>query len=293
MRNKGFSLIEILMALGMLTIIMAAAYTAITQIIKMQLDQEAITSAQNKLRRSSEFIAQDLRSAVYGSISTQPYTSSQSAISVAILDNTAGFQVLPHDSGNNNSFKNAAEVKMLSLSANAADTGIAIGETVLMINGNGTGVFLPVTNFGQWGPGQSYWRITHAGCGNTIDYTPDTLIYAVRQVGYRYDSAQQIIYRRVGAAAEEPVAFNITRFGLNYIYRNSGGGDSSQPAGYAARGYPEVQFSSGGQNYTLQRIGLLMSADQQTLGRRIERTLTGQIELPSSNLRLKEIVPCL
>ena len=283
---------EILMALGILTTVMAVAYAAITQVVKMQIDQEAITTSQNKLRRTSEFVSQDLRSAVYGSVSSQPYLSSQSAIAMAILDSTAGFQVLPHDSGSNASFKAAAEVKMLSLSDTAEGTGLTVGGRVLMINANGVGVFLPISQFGQWGAGQRYWRITHAGCGNTIDYTDDTLIYAVRQVGYRYSSSDKILYRQVGAS-EEPVAFNITRFSLRYIYRNNSGSDVTEPTGYAARGYPAMQFSSGGQNYTLQRISLLMSTDQQTLGRRIERTLTSQIELPSSNnLRLKEIVPC-
>lgn len=296
MAKRGFSFIELLLALGILVIVMGLGYGAVIQIVRMQLDQEAATSAQTRMRRVVEILSQDLRSMLYGAVTNTPYTSGNAAISFVVLDGGAGYQVLPPSSGNLADFPSATALSVVSLVANAADTGLGAGNQVLMVNNGGQGVFLPVSDFSN--SGSNRWLLSHAGCTNTIAYTPNAnlsapLLYRVRAMGYQYDASRRTLYWKVNNGAAVPVALNITRFEIKYVYRNSGGSEVVNPAGYNDSGSPAQQFSSGGQSYTLRRIGLVLATTERTLGRFIERTYTSQIELPSSNsVPLREVLPC-
>ncbi|MCV5738384.1 prepilin-type N-terminal cleavage/methylation domain-containing protein, partial [Escherichia coli] len=65
-RARGFTLIEILVALAVLITVTAIAYNGMIQSLQTQSDQEAATNSQAKLRRVMEVITQDLRSAIFG-----------------------------------------------------------------------------------------------------------------------------------------------------------------------------------------------------------------------------------
>lgn len=290
MSRRGFSFIELLLALAILIAIMGLAYTAVVQIMRMQLDQEAVTSAQTRMRRVVEIMTQDLRSMLYGGLTNNPYTSGTSAISFAVLDGGAGYQVLP--SGSPSSFQSTSSLNVVSFAPDASQAGIEAGNRVLMINGAGRGVFLSVASFIN--TSGNLWLLTHSGCTNTITYSPgNTLLYRVQAVGYQYNASSRILSRQVNNAPPSPVAFNITRFEIRYIYRDSAGTETVNPSGYNSTGSPAQQFSSGGQTYTLRRIGLVLATTEPSLGRSIERTYTSQVELPSSNsVPLQEVVPC-
>lgn len=290
MLRRGFSFIELLLALAILIAIMGLAYTAVVQIMRMQLDQEAITSAQTRMRRVVEIMTQDLRSMLYGGLANNPYVSSTSAISFAVLDGGAGYQVLP--SGSPSNFQTASSLSVVSFAPDAARAGIEPGNRVLMINGTGRGVFLSVASFNN--SSGNLWLLTHSGCTNTITFSPgNTLLYRVQAVGYQYNASNRILSRQVNNEPANPVAFNITRFEIRYVYRDGAGAEAINPSGYNSTGSPAQQFSSGGQTYTLHRIGLVLATTEPSLGRSIERTYTSQVELPNSNsVPLQEVVPC-
>lgn len=294
--NRGFSLVEVLLALTIFGIVMAIAYGSVVQFMQTRSDLDATVSAQAKLRRIVEVFTQDLRSAVFGGLASTPYPTGRNSISFALIDGGAGYPVLPHDSGNNNSFKQAAEVKILALATQVSQIGINRGDYVLMVNSNGDGVILPVTNVNAVGGQANRWHVVHAGCGNTIDYTPNTLLFRVRAVGLSYDPATKQLSYKEGSGNPLPMAFDLTGFRIDYVYEAGSQDVLVNPGPYnygAPSASPPYQFTAAGKTYTLKRLSLTLSAGFASRGRTIERTYTSQVELSSNTqYQVKRIIPC-
>jgi len=142
--RRGFTLVELLLALAILATLLAVAYGGVIQFMQSRSDLEAAINAQAKLRRIVEVFTQDLRSAVFGGLSATPYPSGNASVSFALIEGGAGYPVLPHDSGDNQSFKRATEVKIVVLAEALSDVGIAPGDEVLMVNNLGDGA-IPYT----------------------------------------------------------------------------------------------------------------------------------------------------
>lgn len=64
--RRGFTLVELLLALAILATLLAVAYGGVIQFMQSRSDLEAAINAQAKLRRIVEVFTQDLRSAVFG-----------------------------------------------------------------------------------------------------------------------------------------------------------------------------------------------------------------------------------
>ncbi|MGQ9511442.1 MAG: PulJ/GspJ family protein, partial [Thermaceae bacterium] len=62
MGKKGFTLLEVVVALFLLGVLMGAAYSAIVSFTRDRAQLDARASAQAKLRRIVEVLTQDLRS---------------------------------------------------------------------------------------------------------------------------------------------------------------------------------------------------------------------------------------
>jgi prepilin-type N-terminal cleavage/methylation domain-containing protein len=270
-KNRGFTIVELLIAMAIFGILIAIASGAIVQYLRVQSDQEAITSAQSKLRRVTELVSQELRSAVFGSIISSPYPSNSLGISFMLLDGGAGYPVNPHDSGSNNSFKAAATLTINSLAPDAATLGIADNDQLLMINGNGQALLFTVGNVTQI---SSRWSLNHPGCGNTIDYTTgSTLLFKVRSFGLRHDAASKELRATDGATAEQPLAYNITRFRIDYVYND----------------VPQATYTT---STNLDRLQVVISTEELSRGKAIERTYSSQIELPASALQMGGLTVC-
>mgnify|MGYP001773585797 CR=1 FL=1 len=302
--RKGLTLLELLLALAILGTVLALAYGAVVQFMQSRSDLDATVSAQAKLRRIVEVFSQDLRSAVLGGIAATPYPSGRGSISFALLEGGAGYPVLPHDSGSNNSFKQAAETKIVVLATDPDQIGITPGDFVLMVNNAGDGVILPVTQVNRVGGEPNRWHVVHAGCGNTIDYTPNTLLFRVRTLGFRYDPlGRQLVYRE-GGGSEVPVAFDLDRFELHYVYEAAFGDTVTDPSGgnYTPSydftnptGAPPYQVTQGttGKVYSLRRLSVTLEASFLSRGRRFSRTYTSQVELSSNaQYQVRRILPC-
>ena len=296
--------VELLLALAILATLLAVAYGGVIQFMQSRSDLDAAINAQAKLRRIVEVFTQDLRSAVFGGLSATPYPSGNASISFALIEGGAGYPVLPHDSGNNQSFKRAAEAKIVVLAGALSGVGIARGDEVLMVNNLGDGVILPVTGVNPVGGEPNRWHVVHAGCGNTIDYTPNTLLFRVRTLGFRFDPTTRRLVYREGGGEEVPVAFDMERFAIHYAYERAFGDTVTEPPGGAftpahafARptGAPPYQVTevATGKVYTLRRLSLVLEARFPSRGRPVSRTYTAQVELAANTqYQAKRIVPC-
>ena len=305
--RRGFTLVELLLALAILATLLAVAYGGVIQFMQSRSDLEAAINAQAKLRRIVEVFTQDLRSAVFGGLSATPYPSGNASVSFALIEGGAGYPVLPHDSGDNQSFKRATEVKIVVLAEALSDVGIAPEDEVLMVNNLGDGVILPVTDVK---PVEGGLEVVHDECGNTIDYTPNTLLFRVRTLGFRFDpTTRRLVYRegREGGGEEVkevPVAFDMERFEIHYVYEGAFGDTVTDPPGGAftpgydfARptGAPPYQVTevATGKVYTLRRLSLVLEARFPSRGRPVSRTYTAQVELAANTqYQAKRIVPC-
>lgn len=292
LRRRGFTLLELLLALAILVGIIAYAFSSTIQTLQIQSDQEAITSTQAKLRRVIEVLTQDIRSAVLGGIINQPYSSSNQAVSFALLEGGAGYPVL-----STSNFAQSYSLNILAIAPNAASVGIASGDQVMLVNnssGNGQAVLLTVTGVNG---SNNQWTISHTGCRNTIGYTTNTLLFKVRSQGYSYDNTNKTLLSREGNAAAQTVAFQINGFNVDYIYqRTNTTQEFTNPPGYrgvSGTDPPAQQFPSGGQTYTLQRLQLTLTAGEASRGRTISRTYTSQIDLVDTRgIQVTGVVAC-
>lgn len=287
-RQRGFTLVEVLVAMGILGLLLTVAYAGVIRGAQVQSDQEAITTAQARLRRVVEVFTQDVRSAVFGAITDHPYASGTTSISFALLDGAAGYPLLDQPG---NSFPNAANSRVI-----AASSPDLLGQ-VLVVNAAGQAVILDVRNIQRvGGPDSSEWLVVHPGCGKNIDFTPNTLMFRVVTQGYRHDPASNTLFARAGSAPEAPLAWNITAFSIEYVYQNAGGDvavNPQPPAFNASFPTREVIQTADGARFTLTRIQLVLASQEESRGRTFTRTYSGQVELPSGQVfTVSEVVPC-
>jgi prepilin-type N-terminal cleavage/methylation domain-containing protein len=268
--RKAFTLIEILIALAIFGILIAIASGAIVQYLRVQSDQEAVTSAQARLRRVTELVSQEMRSAVFGSIlpnNGSNYDADTDSISFLLLDGGAGYPVL----GTAATFSTAASLNISSSAIDNAALGIATGDELLMLNpGSGALLF----RAGAMVKNVADWSITHVGtCKNTIPYTPNTLLFKVRTFAVRHDLASKTLFAREGGV-EQTLAWNITNFRIDYVYQNVAGSTEINPVSFPTK-------KIGG--LTLQRLQIVAGTGELSRGKTIERTYSSQIELADNN----------
>lgn len=293
--SKGLTLLEVLVALTVFASVAFIATSGVINSLRAQATNEAATSAQAKLRRITEVFTQELRSAVLGGVTNFPYPSGGSQISFLLLDGGAGYQVLPHDSGNNDSFKNANNVEIIAGGTLAQIRADLENSEVLMVNGNGDAVILPVTVVQQNGPSSSpRFRLMHPACSNTIDYTPNTLIMSVRSLGLSYDPDSGDLYQRGRTGAPVPLAFDLEELKLEYVYQEGDGTVHVFDQPLLVDGAPVREAQLGGQTVRLARVQLTVAATELTMGgREVRRSYTGQVEMSfNESFRIDKVVPC-
>src|SRR5690554_5781419 len=136
--GRGMTLVELLVALAVFSIVLVIAYAAINGSLRIQSDQEAATTTQGKLRRIIEVVSQDLRSSVFGSITDAPYSSNQNQVSFMMLTGGAGYTVVPPNSLVDFPIERRIHVQM-------DDARHLVGHDIVMIESSErVGVILPV-----------------------------------------------------------------------------------------------------------------------------------------------------
>lgn len=284
--SRGFALTELLIAIAIFGIVMLVAYSAIGGSLRVQADQEAVTTAQGKLRRVMEVLTQDLRSAVFGSITAEPYLPAADQVSFMMLSGGAGYTVLPPSSLPGFPGSQQLRVQMPA----AADLP---GRQVVMINNaSGLGVVLPVTSVTDEGDG--VWRL-HSSCRNTIAYELNNmLLFEVSTIGLRYDADEQMVMLAEAGGDEVPFAFGLNEFRIEYVYRDEDGGVEVLDTPHLnANGVPPRSYEEDGELKTLSRIQFVAGAEAVSRGNTRQHMYSGQVELSrAEHFKVEEIVPC-
>ncbi|MFA5551019.1 MAG: prepilin-type N-terminal cleavage/methylation domain-containing protein [Trueperaceae bacterium] len=288
-RQLGITLVELLIALAIFGLVMAMAYGGIVNALRVQGDQEIITTAQARLRRVVEVITQDIRSAVFGSITGVPYASDSDSISFMLLSGAAGFAVdiNGYSTTSTNTTITASPSDIAALTSSIADGGLQM----VMVNGtNGQGVVYNVTRINSLG--NSRYELQHPSCRNTIDQAGGIQLFEIARLGLRYDADDRTIYMREDTGAEQPLAFEIDGLSFRYTYR-AGTASIVRDEPFLRDGVPSRRYVDGASSYSLDRIQMVITSREISRGREIERTYSGTVDLSSNeSYRVMEVVAC-
>lgn len=293
-RDHGMTLLEALIALAIFAVVLSLAYGAITGSLRVQNQQEALTTTQAKLRRIIEVISQDLRSAVFGSITDDPYIAGPQQVSFMMLTGGAGYAVMD---GTN--FSSRLQFDALI----PADSSIAAGQQVALVNTAGLGVVVPVTHVsGISGDGT---RTVTTDCRLSIPYESGVLMFQVETTGLRYEPETQNMFFETAGVDEQPFAFDLSDVRFDYVYTFTAPEDDDVTGAPSqtviveteprrgTHGLPVRSFVESGFEFTLTRLQVVAEAVAEVNGRQSTHAFSGQVDLSrAAHFKVEEIVPC-
>lgn len=288
--RRGFSLIEVLVALAVFSIIATLAGAGIIQALRLQNTNEAATNLQAKLRRVTEVVAQDLRSSMFGGLANEPYAAGTTSLSFVLAEGPQGYQVLPTGG---NSFPNRNNVDVFAPVTQALDVGLE-GRRALMVNGAGEAIVFTVTNVvATSGASSGNWNVVHAGCNNTIAYVDPVRLFGVQSAGFSFDAASGELRRQAIGGAERVLAFGLSEVAIEYVYAANDGSTLVRAEPFVAGGIPLRIAQVAGVGYRLQSLRVTVAAEEAVAGRTLERRYVSQIQLPDGGtVDLRSVVSC-
>lgn len=257
--NEGFTLIELLVAVALLGILLTLVFSTMTQGVQLQTRTETQVSLDSNLRRLSQIVTQDLRNASYGMVTSTPYATGATSISVALASDNAVHPVI----GPATSFQTAQNTQALLPSGAAWPANASFA----LVNAPGSRATILKLSTGFTAGGAV--TLQHAGQANTLCPSTGNFVQRVSLVGYSYDAARKVVFRTtqdVGDATELPLAFNVTAFSLSYISQT--GTAYSSPDALPA-------------NEQLSRIALSVSMEGRTSQGTLQRRLDSVVQLPA------------
>lgn len=289
-RQHGMTMVEMLIAMAILGIVLLVTSSAIIQALQVNRLAEDATNTQSKLRRITEVISQELRSAVLGGLTNYPVNTSGSSISFALLSGDGGLPVFesPGQSWHN------SVVTYVYASDDQARQDL-VGAPAVIINGRGEAVVIDqITG----APGHD--MVQHVNCQIPIDYTPNTRIYSASALGFEYDiDAQtlfQVTYDRHGES-RVPFAFGLAGFDIAYEYDGGAGNVAVRSTPYVdGNGVPQPRYEVAGVTYDLARLRVTLASEAD--GERTPREYVAYIELTGIGNDaqgprfVNEVVPC-
>ncbi len=262
-KTSGYSMVEMLVATAILGIVLAMASQGIVLSLKFHRNQQAVVTAQSKLRQVNAAISQELRSSALGGISDFPVVSNSQGISFMLLDGGTGYQVT-----------NASNTT-LDFIADASDTselGIAAQPEFLLVDSKGNAVVIAYsTSTNLSSSGSNVFKLNYKNCADMLT-GGDLLLFPMQAVGFRYDASDKVLYRVDGTNTEFPLAFDLSSFVINPILNAAA-------------------------TETI-RLDIRSTAEYLTVGGQTkEKTASGQIDLPQSdsssfNRRIKGVKVC-
>lgn len=275
----GLTFVEVLVALAIFGSVMAVAYSAIVASIGVQARQEAVVGAQGKLRRVVEVLSQDLRSAVFGSLLDQPYSSEEHQVSFMLLTGGAGYAL-----GNYSGPQSSVQLV-------GGDVSSFNGRSVLVVNRQGRGQLLRVTSV----TGGSGMQTVSFNCSLTIPHTANTLLFEVDTFGISFDeSARQLNVVPTSGSDELSLAFDIDQFQLEYVYSSGGQAPIVEPEPVRGPDGIAREIVRSGESYELSHIQLIIGTDVESASGTRRHVYTAQIALsPDGDYALKELTSCI
>lgn len=288
------TLVEVLVALAILGVVLSLTYAAMTSSVRVQASQEAATTTQAKLRRIIEVISQDLRSAVFGSLTDVPYSADAQQVSFMMLAGGAGYPVL----------KQTNFANQYSFEALITNTASLVGSQVVIVNSNGDGMLLPVSSVSSGATSAS--RRISSSCRNSIDFADGVLMFQVETTGIRFDSDERNMYIRTAGGVEQPFAFDVSdvRFDYVYTFTTNEGSLSTGPSEpvivmstpeRGSTGRPVRSFvDANGYRFTLARLQVVVGSIAQSKDSSVEHAYSGQVDLSrAAHFKVEEINTCI
>ncbi|MFN2322264.1 MAG: type II secretion system protein J [Trueperaceae bacterium] len=280
---RGITLVELLVALFVFSIVAALAASGIVQALRVQSLNEANTSLQGKLRRITEVVSQDLRSAVLGAIVDAPYASGDDQVSFTLAVGGQGFEV--REISGAGAF---AAANTMSVFSNGAP--VTTGQRILLVNGDGIGSTVPAGTVADRGNGR-FDVVLGGGCTNQIDFVDPMRLFVVDAIGYSL-LANGDLARQVSGAAAQSLAFGLSAFEVQYAYRaNDGTLTVLDAPRTAAGGGPPLRLTP---TEVLESLRVRVAAEEPIFGNRTaERSYLANIALPASgSVNLRSVVSC-
>jgi prepilin-type N-terminal cleavage/methylation domain-containing protein len=264
-QTRGVTLIEMLISMAIFAVVAFLTFMVVTGALRYNARQQATVAAQAKLRRVVEVVSQEFRGALFGGISNSPYVSNQEQVSFYLLDQGAGYTLMP-DAG----FSAASSFRVVAVNEPNISQALLIdpGDPYATPPRNPLAKIFPVTNV--MSGATDIWTINHAGCTNGIPHLPALQVFGARSVGFRLDEATGILYLSENGQ-EYPMAFDITRFELAYVY----GANDRQTIPYQDVGNEPLKVYNG---VPLTELQFTLSTIEKGNGN-VEKTYTGQIPL--------------
>lgn len=282
----GISIIELLIAISIFSLVFALSSKAIITGIQGHQLNDDVSSVQGRLQRISEVMNQQLRGTVFGSISSAPFEPNNQQVSFAILDGSGGFQVLPD--ANNPAIARISSLRILANNVNNAATLALDQKRAMIVNDDGALISFTVNNV-QPNGNNFQLQVNNQACANAIPYSNNTLMFRGSLVGFEYNPVDKIIYRQIDQA-KSALAFNISDFKVSYLYRDNAGGaitKRNSPFIINDANNQSQALNQGlnalGQVVTLVALELEISAEQKTRGGTIRRTHVSQVDLVDSS----------
>lgn len=262
-KTSGYTMVEMLVATAILGIVLAMASQGIVLSLKFHRNQQAVVTAQSKLRQVNAAISQELRSAALGGISDFPVVSNSQGISFMLLDGGTGYQVINSSSTS------------LDFVADAADTtalGMASQPEFLLVDSKGEAVVVAYTaSTNLSSSGSNVFKLNYKNCADILT-SSDLLLFPMQAIGFRYSATDKVLYRVDSSNTELPLAFDLSSFSINQVLN--------------AAGTETV------------RLDITSTAEYVTVGGQSkEKTASGQVDLPQSdsstfNRRIKGVKVC-
>lgn len=262
---KGFTLLEMLISLSILSIVLMLASKGIITVLRMHRTQEAVTLTQTKLRLVSEVLSQEIRGAILGGLADSPYPASETSLSFALIDGGVGY---PVTALSNN--------KVSIVASSLPPSVLKRNDSIMVTNSDGDAFIARVGNIN----GNGQFDISFNNCATGVAFTSNSLLYKIKSIGFNYNPITETLNYRISGSPQQPVAHGIKDFKLLYIYEKDDGSIVTQTSPIMVAGIPQKFGTIGGQSVNLVRLGLDITAEAKDAAEHtISRSYTSQIGL--------------
>ncbi len=236
----GFTLIEMLIALGILSIVLMLASQGILMVLRMHRTQ-------------------------LGGLSESPYPATSTSLSFALIDGGVGYPVTAMAS-------NAVQIVAPSLLA----SDLQAGDSIMVTNQDGASFIATVNSIG----GNISYTINFNNCSTGVNYTANSLLYKVKPIGYNYNQITKTLNYQIANQAQQPVANDISAFKIAYVYELADGTTVNQNNPIIANGIPQKFGQIAGQDASLVRLRLDITAEGKDAAEHtISKSYSSQIGL--------------
>lgn len=284
---NGITLVELLVAIFILALLIAIAYAAIVQGLRVQSSQEAATTTQARLRRVAEVYTQELRSAVLGAVSDSPYPSDADSVSFTLLDGGAGYQV------------SAISGDSITVIGDTAANIAGAGDQGMLVDAGGAAAIFTLSGSPTGSGNEFTLSASGTGCftgmvaSDSLQTNRGALFFKVKTIGIRYDAGDQTLYMTEGEDAERPLAFDLSAVDIGYVYREAGGTLHVLDEPIRVGGHPARNGTIGSESVELVRLQVQLEGEGRAVTGDVSRNYVSQVELAGNqSFTVKAVSSC-